>query len=482
MLWLIFVAMTANAQQAFNLFAEQSGRGRQTTPLPTTTATPPPLTLNDVLRLVERNHPKLVGVHIERQIASAKRLEQQGAFDPRVFFGSDYLRYNSTTTRGRIAETQLSDAGFEFLTRSGIKVAGGTRYNLGRVKSPLSSTGDSGEYFVEVKIPLLRGWRINEKAVAEKQALLGEPLAEAEYQITRLDLIWKAANSYWDWVASERKLKVAKDLLALAEFRAKAVRDRLNAGDLPAIDAAEADLEVQRRQGGVVKADRDLQKNAFKLSLYLWTDDGRQSFSPEPAQVPAVWREPQLFTDTQAVEAEKFALERRPELRAINFNREITQLDLDLARNDRRPQLELTLSPGRDTGFGAIGNTFKGGLNFTLPLRQRAADGRIGAVAFKLQKFDLDQRFERQRITTEVYDAYSAILTSYERYRAAAQEVALAQRLEEGEREKFRLGDSTLFLVNQRERATAEARNKLIEIQGEYEQAVATFRTASVQY
>jgi outer membrane protein TolC len=62
------------------------------------------------------------------------------------------------------------------------------------------------------------------------------------------------------------------------------------------------------------------------------------------------------------------------------------------------------------------------------------------------------------------------------------QEVELAQRLEEGERIKFQLGDSTLFLVNQRERATAEARLKLIEIQAEYEQAAATFRAATVQF
>jgi hypothetical protein len=38
------------------------------------------------------------------------------------------------------------------------------------------------------------------------------------------------------------------------------------------------------------------------------------------------------------------------------------------------------------------------------------------------------------------------------------------------------------FLVNQRERATAEARIKLIEIQAEYEQAVAAFRAATVQF
>jgi outer membrane protein len=155
---------------------------------------------------------------------------------------------------------------------------------------------------------------------------------------------------------------------------------------------------------------------------------------------------------------------------------------LELAKNQRLPAIDLAVSPGRDAGLGSIGNTVKAGVSFTLPLRQRTADGRIAAANLKIQKLGLDLLNERQRITTEVLDAVSAINTTYDRYLAAQAEVQLAIRLEEGEREKFRLGDSTLFLVNQRERATAEARVKLIEIQTEYEQAVAAFRAATVQF
>lgn len=468
---------------ALNLLVPQSGRKVDPNAANQTTAPKlPPLTLEDVLKIVEQNHPKLRGADVQRRIASAKRLEKQGAFDPVVTLGSDYLRFNSTSTRGKLGETTLSDAVVEFQTRYGIKVAAGSRYNFGNVKSPLSSTGDAGEYFVEFKVPFLRGARINEKAAAERQALLGEPLADTDYELARLDLVFKAANSYWEWVAARRKLDVARSLLELAQFRADAVKERAKAGDLPQIDAVEADLEVQRRQGNLVKADRDLQKAALKLSLYLWTPDGQQALSPEPYQVPTSFMQPALFTDQQALEGQKFALERRPELKALLINRQITQVDLDLAKNQRQPGLDLSFGPGRDTGFNSIGTTFKGGLTFTLPLRQRTADGRIGAASLKLQKFELDTLNERQRITNEVLDALSAINTTYERYRAAEQEVELAVRLEEGERTKFQLGDSTLFLVNQRERATAEARVKLIEIYAEYEQAVATFRTATVQY
>ena len=444
------------------------------------------LTLDEVLNLIDLYHPKLRGADAERRIASAKRLEKQGAFDPVVYTGFDFLRFNSEfdskLSRGKVGSSRIADAGVEYLTRFGVKISGGARYNLGKIKSPLSPTGDGGEYFIEMKIPFLRGARINEKSAAERQAILGEPLAETDFQVTRLDLILKAATSYWDWVAAKRRLDVARSLLDLAVFRANAIRQQVQAGDLPQIDSVEADLEVQRRRGNIVKADRDLQKAAFKLSLFLWTPNGSPAPIPVEGNVPSTTPPPVLFSDDQARAGERLALDRRPELRALLINQDITRIDLDLAGNQRLPVFDLALSPGRDTGFGSIGNTLKAGANISLPLRQRTADGRIAAASLKLEKLNLDLTNERQRITTEVLDAISAINAAYERYRLAEQEVQLAQTLEEGERTRFALGDSTLFLVNQRERATAEARVKLIDVQIEYEQAVAAFRTVTVQY
>ncbi|MDX2031879.1 MAG: TolC family protein [Blastocatellia bacterium] len=463
----------------------QSGRNPQAQPAPPQKRSQP-LTLEELINFVDLYHPKIRGLDAERRIASAKRLEKQGAFDPIFSTGTDWLRYNtefdSKTRRGKVASMQLADAGVEMLTRYGIKIAAGARYNLGKVKSPLSPTGNGGEYFLDFKIPFFRGARINEKVAAERQAFLGEPLADAEFRLSRLELILKAANNYWEWVAAKRKLDVARQLLDLARFRAGAVRERVTAGDLPQIDSVEAELEVQRRQGAIVKADRDLQKAAFKLSLFLWSPNGLPAPIPEEGNVPATTPPPVIFTDDQSSAGQRLALERRPELKMVSLGQEITRIDLDLARNQRLPAIDLALSPGRDTGFGGIGNTFKAGLNLTLPLRQRTADGRISASTLKLEKLDFELTLERQRIATEVLDAVSAINTSHDRYRAAQQEVELAQRLEEGERTRFTLGDSTLFLVNQRERATAEARVKLIEIQAEYEQAVAAFRTITVQY
>ncbi len=461
----------------------QSGR-RPGVLVPRPGGGPLPLLLEQVFQIIDDRHPKLRGSVIERQVATAKRLEKQGAFDPILAISTDYLRYNSSSKRGKVSEAFGIGTEVNFLTRSGIKFFAASNLNLGATKSPLSATGDAGEYTFGLKVPLFRDFRVNAKAVGEQQAFLGETQAEIGITQTRLELFRKAADDYWNWVAAKRRLDVARNLLKLAEIRNDAIRQRTIAGDLPPIDAVEAEQEVQRRQAALAKAERDFQKAQFKLSLSLWLDDVTTQPLPDEGSVLDVTLqlEPTAVTDAEIQDAIQLALQRRPELQAIAVLRDVTRLDLDLARNQRRPILDFALVPGRDLGPGGIGTTLKAGFIFELPLRQRTADGRIAQAQLKLQKLDLEERTLRQQIITEINDTASAINTAWQRYLATKRELEAAIVLERGENQRFLLGDSSLFLVNQRERATAEARNKLIDVQAEYEQARTALRLAAMQF
>jgi outer membrane protein TolC len=176
------------------------------------------------------------------------------------------------------------------------------------------------------------------------------------------------------------------------------------------------------------------------------------------------------------------ALASRPEIGAVALQQEITRWDLNLAENDAKPDVSLTLQPGQDLGRLGIGETMKAGVSFSLPLNRWEATGRRDVARAKIAKLDQERELVRRQVALEVEDAASAVNTTEERYRAAVQEVELAVRLEEGERIRFREGDSTLFLVNQRERAAAEARARLIEVMAEYQQSVAAFRAASASF
>lgn len=453
-----------------------SPQATPTAPLSATIQANAPLMLSDVLNQVKQHHPKLFGADLERRIAGAKLVEKQGAFDPGINLESDYLRYNDFIKKGNVSTTLDTDLSLNWTSRSGIKFFTGARQNSGDVKPPLYPTGNTGEYFMGVKMPLLRGFRVNEKSVAEMQAQLGIPLADATFNQTRLDTLQKAAISYWDWVGSHQKRRVFETILGLAQERKTMVDSRQQAGDLPAIDLVEATQEVFRRQGGLVKAEREYQKQVFKLSLFLWDSDGRPSPLPDMMQVPRQLEAIKALTPDDWMEGRYIALENRPELKALNLQKSITEVDLKLAKNMQLPVMDLNILPGYDTGGQSIGATAKAGVSMMVPLRNRTARGLRAAAEFKLQKLDMDQRLQLQQILLQVDDAYSAVSAAYEQYTLAQQEYAFAKRLEEGERSKFTYGDSTLFLVNQRERASAEAAIKLIDLDMEVRQAHAIFR------
>jgi outer membrane protein TolC len=448
-------------------------------PLQVPSPTADALTLEEVFDSVNAGFPKLVGADAERRAAAAKRREKRGAFDVTTAVGSDYLRYNSSTTRGKEYTSTVNAATAEVTTRSGIKFIAGRDFNSGLVKSPLSSTGSAGTFFAGAKVPLLRGFGVNEKMVGERQAILGIPLADRNFDAVRLSALLSAAGSYWDWVAAGQKRTVAFDLLRLAELRAAQIRRENELRAQPNIAVVEADQEVQRRRGALVKAERDLQKAAFKLAVYLWNSDGTPGAVPSPEALPQAMPVPVPLPSAEIEESREQALTSRPEVGAVALQQEITRWDLSLAENDTKPDVSLTLQPGQDLGRLGIGETMKAGISFSVPLNRWEATGRRDVARAKIAKLNQESELLRRQVVLEVEDAASAVNTTEERYRAAVEEVQLAVRLEEGERFRFREGDSTLFLVNQRERATAEARARLIDVMAEYHQGVAAFRAAS---
>ena len=436
-------------------------------------------TLEQFLDQVDRNYPKIMGAEVERQIAGAKAYAKAGAFDPQLSLKREKLEYKSSTS-GSEFEKDKVDFAVDVPTRSGIKWYAGARESetLELGKKPK----DFDKYYVGIKVPLLRDWRMNAKLAAERQARLGVPLAEAVRREVRLEILRGAGEAYWTWVAACRERDVAVEMQELAETRFVAVREQVDRGDKPELAAVEAGREVQKRRGQIAKAERNVQKAALKISLYLWDDDGSPGDPPEPGQAPVAF--PPIL-DVQPYEvkaAELRAVAKRPELESVRIERRIVDIDRQLAKNDGRPAVDLFLNPGRNTAldvFEPVERRLRAGFKVSVPLRTRSADGRLEAARLKDQKLRMMRRLVEQQVRVEVRDAASRIWTDSERLQAAVAELALAKRLEEGERENFRLGGGTLFLVNSRERYRAEAQLKQIEVAADYQQARLAFRAAA---
>ncbi len=437
------------------------------------------ITLEDTLCIVDTHYPKLLQGKVEIDKAEAKTLEAQGAFDPVMQSVNEYKRIQDITKTGEFKNAVHNEARVILPTRSGIQLFAEYRVNPNDASSPILQTGRSGEYSGGAIIPLLRNFIVNPERAKEQKTKLGQPLAGVNLNLSRMNILYEASVAYWNWRVAHRKLEVINELLKLSIDRESLVRRRVNDGDLPALMIAEAEKEIRRRRGLALKLEREIASYGFKLSLYLWsnrndsppilTQDNLSNLQIDPARL-----------EESAIEAGiARALAVRPELAAIAIQREILNVDLKVAKNMMLPKVDLIYRQGYDTGVNGIRNVFTGGVKMSVPLRQRKARGLIRQAKLDLTKLDLEEQLLKRKITLEVKDSASELNAAYDRFVQAGEELERARAVESGERQRFSLGDSSLFLVNRRERDRAETQEKRIDMLGQYLKALAAFQTVT---
>lgn len=435
-----------------------------------------PLSFEKYLNIVKDNHPDIIYGSIERSIAKSKRLETQGAFDPSINSQNSFNRYNSSSAPGEEQNAFVSDTSFDILTRQGAKIALGAKFAEGDIKTPFSPTGSGGEYYASLQIPLLRDAINNSRNIKEKSAKINEVIADYVFFRTQLDILNASSNTYWDWIASKQILEIETSLLSLINGQVSFVSSQADLGNLPLLAVTEAQTELQKWQVSVNKASRAFQQSSILLGRYLWDADGKPYGVPTITQVPSSIEEPLTISLDSLEEAKLKALQLRPEFKAIDLSRDIADLERKLAKNQMMPRLDAYINQGIETGQDSIGPTTSAGLNISLPLRVRTAKGQMQQAEFKIKQLNLKERQLIQNVFLEIEDTASQLQMAYQRYLAAKGEYELALKLEQGERERFELGDSTLFVVIRRQRSRIEANTELIKSTADYFKALFRFK------
>jgi outer membrane protein TolC len=443
------------------------------------------LQLKDVLQWVKQTHPDLRLARLKLQQSQAKFLATQGAFDPKLDGGFEYRQYNNSSAPGQQKDAYLTDNAVSLLTRYGLMVETGYRNNRGDLSSSVSPVGQGGEIYTNFILPLLRYRGVNPFSVAEKQAALDLKKSALDLQLKELQIQQKTGETYWEWVACKRLLDNSLGLLDLGKARIVQVRKRVNAGDLPEIAFVEVQKEVQKRQGQVAKDTLNLQKATLKFSLLLWNQepkDGRLEVLPQWLPQEAHLPKPDALDLATMKESGKLAmLKMHPRLLNFPISKEIAQLDVDLAKQAFLPKLDAMLSPSYQMGQDAIGAALKAGVKYEVPLRYRTATGKLRYAELDLQSLDLQYLWAYQELSAGLEQVLAELEAQWGIYNAALGEWKTAQALEKGERTSFEMGDSTLFVVNIRERETADAYRKVIESEQEFHQAILRYLVLTTQ-
>lgn len=434
------------------------------------------LTLREVFESVDRDYPLLARAMQERALAEAGLLEAQGGFDLK-------LKSKADTKQFGFYKNRVFDAYAEQPTQWwGADFYGGYERGTGNFGSWEGDrlSLDAGELRGGMRLPLFRDREIDERRASLRAAGIELDIADQSIDKQRLSIYKMAAKSYWDWAAAGQLRQVALDILALATERISNLEETIDAGLVAPIELTDNRRAILQRQSALVASERLLQNTAIELSLFL-RDAAGNPVLPADDRLPT-FPEPTDLDEARFLEDLERALVQRPELQGLLAKERQLAVGRDLAENQTQPQVDLIAEYSRDAGNGSItkqGNELKAGVAFELPFQRRKARGKLAAQDAKLTALYAELRFVRDRVAADVQDAASAVRAAYDRLQFLRQELEVNQQLEQAERDRFALGDSTLFLVNLRETSTASAAAGVVKALADYHKSIVEYRGAT---
>ena len=443
---------------------------------------PSTITLQYVLDTVDRHYPLIKAAIQDLEKAKSDVLSARGGFDP-------VLKSGIQVTPSGEYENRSFDTVIEQSTPVwGSRFYGGYRQGFGKF-GPYDEklkTNSGGEVRGGLEIPLLRGGTIDDRRarIASKQKNFDVSLEVLTLQ--KYDSRRQASLRYFDWVAAGEKLKVARSLLQLARDRDQAMHFRVSKGDAASIDQIDNERSVMQREATLVSATRALDKAALELSLFLRDAEGLP-FIPAHDQMPSggLANPDEKAGDIRVlmdkiVASETFS--NHHEMRRMQALIDQNAVEKDLAQNMLLPKIDADLAVTKDSGSGVPEkNTleYKAGIKIELPLRLRTARGRLGGVLASRSKLEVQKDLVRDRIRTALKDFMQAMDAAKVRITLTQKELQFSIQVEEAERIRFRHGDSNLLMVNLREQATADARQRSIDALADYHRAMAELEATS---
>jgi outer membrane protein TolC len=430
------------------------------------------LSIEKFLTLVIEANPASVSAQLEDDAARAVLRNAQGGFDPTLDVDYEYKTKSGSPT------VNFMNAGIElpFATYFGPKFIAKYKRGRGSRVNESDRTEDDGEASVGFKIPLFQGIFTDKRRAVLTKATFRQELALANERELQNELLLDASLAYWSWAESYMQLDVARRVFIIAQQRSEAVSELARRGENAAIDSIEALQEVEKRRGDVLKAQRKAESASIKLGVFLWNKDGTpQPLEAIPEMMPPA---PMIIASQQDIDRQA-ALRRRPEVGQIEFEQRSADIDLAFSSEFQRPFVEARLE-ALQYKFSSFGtNDYRVGLNISQPLFFREANSNVQLAEIKVQRTNL-KRFQIERkILASVDDALSAMARSQERIDATSKETKYALMMQEGERARFQAGQSSLLILNLRERAAAQAQQGLVEAQADYLSAVSDYLWAT---
>lgn len=414
---------------------------------------------NSFIQKVKDENPLINQAENTTLLANYQWIAAKGAFDPKINSGSSQKSLDGTKYY------TVHEAGLKQQLYTSQFLKAGYDYQFGPYINPENKTSQYGLPYAGIEVSLLQGLQIDSRrADLQKAGYLKEYL-NAESVLQKNEILFRASQQYTDLLYTLRLQKLGEQFTALASDRLNFLKELANIGERAAIDTIEASILLQTRQ---------LELQGYGLDLIKKYNDIKT--------ITALDQNSVVLADTSGVEfdllyekAKNAATSRmliqeisNPILVQYEYKNKIADTDKRLKREMIKPVLDVSynlLHASNGAWDNPVSvNNYKWSAQFSMPLFLRKSRNEYKMAKIYQDNIQLEQNNYARQLKNKRENAVSAILLLQQQIKLAQENNEFNRRLVEAERLKFDNGESTLFLLNQRETKWLESSAKLLEL------------------
>ena len=417
------------------------------------------LSYPDFVSNILENHPMAQKANLQLKNAVAERLIAKGNLDPKLAASWQQKNFDK-----KLYYRQYQGA-IKIPTPLGIDFVGGYENTEGVFLNPENTTDEFGLWHVGVEANILQGLIVNERRTALQQAEVFAKMAVNEQQIMLNDLLYEASIQYLEWQKYEAFASVIEENLDLAATYFINTRESFLGGEKTAMDTLEAYILQQDVTILYTKNQAALIKIRQMVENYLWLDEapvGLQATTrPEPL-------EDLNFSLPDNINVASM-IANHPSILAYQNKQVFLEIEQRWKREKLKPKLKIKYHPLLATNDENITPNFsdtnyKWGFDFSMPLLFRSERGNIQRGEVKILETNLDLQNKRNELQNKLENTLLQRAILQEQLDLLRQNIVGYRALLEGENEKFRFGESSVFLVNKRQEKYLDSQIKLIEL------------------
>lgn len=408
-----------------------------------------------------KHHPSVLAA-IDRVEAGIEDIKgARGSFDTKIT--SDYKRQTKHGWNTTLSRTQIEKP----LRFANSKIYAGTEQisNPFGLLAPIYNTGNpsgqTGNYtLLGLQFSLWKNLLIDPERAALRNAKFDAKIAKANKKLTELDIARMSQFAYWEWVTAKKLKELYEELLINGEKRNEYLNARSKRGDVANILVTENEQYVASRKSSLQSARERLLRAEYALSLFYRDENGNpilpqsiQSFEDFPKDLSVFLNQVDLTSKIEDL------INKRPDLKNLDLNVQKTEIDLELAKQDLKPQVDVTTEyfertnrhPDMPKDYLMVM------AQVSIPIERNFGKGNIAAARARRMAALREKNLGIETYKIDVMSLRQALVLQLEQVRQSEIEFVKAKDLVESEEYKFRSGGGNLFLVNLREEAQANA-------------------------